>query len=141
MNRFSLQYPLSRAAMTLSLFLVVLAMTVPTAVAQESADAVPAEAPASDLNDFVGSFGPRHITLSNDRLFFQRDGMPTSVQLELIETDTFKILIPPGAQVRTPAGSSGMPSLLFNRDEDGTVISMSLVDEEGTVLSTSERVN
>jgi len=92
-----------------------------------------------NLEQYVGSYGPRHITFANGTLLYRRDGMPSSVSLKSLGDDSFEVIIPPGAMVQGPGGGNEIPTFVFNRSESGVVESLSLVTEDGSILATSKR--
>ncbi len=108
------------------------------AVAQ---DATPAGGTneASSLDEFVGSYGPRHIYLENGALHYLREGMPTAVAIEAAGVDSFVVVVPPGAQVQGPGGDHVIPAFVFRRNEKGDVTALALVNPDGTVVGEAEK--
>ena len=94
---------------------------------------------AVDLEQYVGAYGPRTIALTYGTLTYMRDGMPMPVAMEAAGVDTFKVVIPPGAQVRGPSGDHVIPAFVFLRNDAGEVESLSLVNPDGTVVGTAKR--
>jgi len=94
---------------------------------------------AEMLAQYAGRYGARQIAVAGLSLTFQRDGMPTAVSLKSLGDDKFQIIIPAGAVVRGPAANGPPPIILFDRAENGRVVSLSLVNGDGEVMSTSER--
>ena len=94
--------------------------------------------PERDMKDYVGSYEGREITLAGSILSYFREGMPMPVALTEIGEDHFEINIPPGAQIRGHVDGQ-IPTFRFNRDSSGNVESMSLVNPDGTVVSTFEK--
>ncbi len=92
-----------------------------------------------EFEQYVGTYGERIFTFSGGTLYFRNERMPSRVSLKPLGDDSFEVIIPPGAQVRTPAGDGEVPTFLFNRDESGNVESFSLVDSDGVVMVTSKR--
>lgn len=90
------------------------------------------------LGEYVGQYGRGSITLSGSRLHFQVDGMPTAVPMEMIAADEFEIIIPAGAQVRG-AVNGEYPTIRFDRDQSGSIESLSVIDPDGSVRETSSR--
>ncbi len=92
-----------------------------------------------DLKQYAGSYGPRNILFKNGELMYQREGMPMAISLEELGDDSFAIIIPEGAQVRGAAAHGPIPIFVFNRNDDGEIVSLSLVDPDGNIMSTSDR--
>jgi hypothetical protein len=92
-----------------------------------------------EFEQYVGTYGGRIFTLSGGTLYFENDRMPSRVSLKSLGDDSFEVIIPAGAQVRTPGGTGEIPTFLFNRDESGSIESLSLVNPDGTVVVTTER--
>jgi hypothetical protein len=135
MNRFNL-YTIRASRVFPAMLLVILLMTVPglEALAQDAG-----EQGEFSLEEYAGSYGPRKILLMGDKLMYKRDEMPTAVPMEEIGDDSFEIIIPAGAQVRGQAANGPLPIFVFNRNDDGDIVSLSLVDGDGNILSTSDR--
>lgn len=100
--------------------------------AQET-DAIP-ELTTDQLSEYQGSFEGRDIRLEGNALTYFREGMPNSISLEVIGVDHFGIVIPPGAQVQTH-NNQPIPTFRFNRNEDGEVMSMAILDPSGSLIS------
>lgn len=130
------QFSFASSIWALVLILITSFLLPQTALAQE------AENISKNFAEYAGSYEGRKIEFKNDILTYQQEGMPTAVQLSPTGTDTFELLIPAGAVVQ--GGHNGpIPSFLFNRDEDGDVVSLSFVLPDksimGTVLKTVEK--
>lgn len=85
------------------------------------------------LTDYEGSYEGRDFEVVDDVLTYFRQGMQSSIALEWIDMDHFRIIIPPGAQVQTRDGRP-IPTFKFERDEDGKVIKMTILDPDGGVM-------
>lgn len=99
--------------------------------------------PASDaerppLTDYEGSFEGREFLVENGDLTYFRAGMMDSITLAVIGEDHFDIVIPPGAVVQTQ-GNHEIPTFQFNRDEDGNVVSLSILAPGGELMSEHPR--
>ena len=94
-----------------------------------------------DLEEFAGTYGPRKIIFRNGGLLYSRDGMPTPVTIKALGEDSFKVIVPAGAQVRGPGANGEIPTFKFNRGDSGSIESLSLVSTDGSILATSKRDN
>ncbi len=122
-----------------SLFLLVAATGISSlaqSTSNESDNAATFE--TQNLADFVGMYGDRTVGLSGSNLTFQREGMPMAVSLEQVDTDTFEIVIPPGAVVQGHA-EGDMPQLVFARNEAGKVNMLRFVMKDGTEVASSSK--
>jgi len=70
------------------------------------------------LKQYVGSFGPRKITLENDQLFYQREDRPKMALVPLAE-DLFKLKDVPYFRLR------------FDRDPSGSIIAVTGMYDNG----------
>ena len=104
----------------------------------ELVDQAPASEVEEGLEEYLGQYGPRSITLSNSQLRFQREGMPGSVAMIVVGEDEFELVIPAGAQVRG-AVNGEFPTIRFNRSPSGSIESLSIVNPDGSVRDTSPR--
>lgn len=129
---------MNRLIPPLALFLLI-GFSTRVAAQDATADKMVVETETVDLGQYVGAYGPRSITLENDRLFYMREGMPQSVALAPTGIDTFEVVIPPGAQVRGPGGDHVIPAFVFKRDESGKVTELVMVNPDGTVVGTAPR--
>ena len=93
------------------------------------------------LEVYTGEYGARTITMSGTHLQYQREGMPSSVQMKAVGIDEFELVIPAGAQVRGAGPGGALPTIRFNRDSDGAVESLSIVESNGTIRETAARTN
>jgi len=122
-----------------SLLLLVIATSISSSAQSSSESTDTATAfEAQNLEDFVGRYGERTIGLSGSALTFQREGMPTAVSLKQVDSDTFEIIIPPGAIVQGHADGE-MPQLIFARNEAGKVNALRFVMKDGTEVASSPK--
>ena len=142
MNRYVSSLNLSsRAALFTFVFLSFALQPGQAVVAQEASEQGSDDSLATllDFDQYVGTYGGRIFTLSGGTLYFENDRMPSRVSLKPLGDDSFEVIIPPGAQVRTPGGSGEIPTFHFNRDESGNIESLSLINPDGTVVVTTDR--
>lgn len=137
MGLVSIRKPADAVRTALFVFSALLISRTP-AMAQD-AQAAGGDQVATDLQEFVGSYGPRHVFIENGALHYQREGMPMAVAIEAAGVDSFVVVIPPGAQVQGPGGDHVIPAFVFRRDESGQVSSLSLVNPDGTVVGKAEK--
>jgi hypothetical protein len=90
------------------------------------------------LSDYEGSFEGRDFQIESNTLTYFREGMQNSIGLEVIGDDHFAIVIPPGAVVQT-RDDHPIPTFRFTRDEDGNVISLSILTPDGELMSEHPR--
>ena len=102
------------------------------AAAQSGSDCRP------DLQEYIGTYAGRIISLSDSTLTYHREGMPMPTTLKELGDDTFEVVIPPGARVRG-AIDGKFPSFLFDRNSEGEVISLSIIHPDGSVMATHEK--
>ena len=96
------------------------------------------EAEAPDLNDYVGSYEGRAITLMSSTLFYRNEGMPSPAALNQIGEDHFEVIIPPGARVRGTIDGE-FPTFLFTRGSSGEVETLSIVNPDESVQATFQK--
>ncbi len=82
------------------------------------------------LGEYVGIYGERSILISGTGLAYKRAGQP-ELELQKIGKDTYKIVLPSGARSRGP-----IPTVRFDRDENGKIKSISLVLPDGREVGT-----
>ena len=95
---------------------------------------------SSDLQEYVGSYEGRNISLISSTLFYQRKGMPSPAALKKIGEDHFEVVIPPGAQVRGTIDGK-FPTFQFNRGSSGEIESMSVVNPDKSVQATFNKTD
>jgi len=142
MKRFNTPFNFcSRAFLFTCIIFSIAILPAQVVLAQESAEQETenGQTVTHDLEQYVGTYGGRTFTFSAGTLYFTNDRMPSRVSLKSLGLDSFEVIIPAGAQVRTPGGTGEIPTFLFNRDESGSVESLSLIDPDGAVLVTSKR--
>ena len=113
--------------------LVVSASSVGNATAQDADSLKTAE--VKNVNEYAGSYEGRVFTVYKNTLSYKRDGMPMPAQLKPIGDDEFEIIIPAGAQVRG-AINGQFPTMKFNRNEKGIVVSVSIIAPDKSVMGT-----
>lgn len=72
-----------------------------------------------DLSEYAGQYGETSITWENGKLYTKRPSVPIKLELERMQGEVFKILLPQGAQ-------GAVPDLRFNR-VDGLIVSVSTI--------------
>lgn len=80
-----------------------------------------------DYSEYIGQYGETTISLDRGKLYTQRPGVPIKLELERIEKDLFKIVLPPNSR-------GNVPDLRFDR-LNGVVVSVTTTrngDEERT---------
>lgn len=86
------------------------------------------------LSAYTGQYGDQTVSLEDGQLRYRREGMSISLALEEIEPDLFAIMLPAGAQSSAP-----LPTIRFDRDEEGAVVGLSLLEPDGTFRESSKK--
>ena len=98
---------------------------------QETANSPPVDEAA--MAEYVGVYGVRTISLENGVLKYTREGMGVKLEMQEIEEDLFVLVLPANAR------SASVPNVRFNRDEQGSVVGLSLINPDGSVMETVKR--
>ena len=109
-----------------------------TAATPSSEIGTAAEIDQNGLEEYVGEYGVRKITLRNTTLEYYRDGMPSPVSLKQIGDDLFEFVIPAGARV-VGAIDGKFPTIRFNRQASGKIESFTVINPDGSEQGTSKR--
>lgn len=94
-----------------------------------------AETETFDPAVYQGSYEGRDVQMENGLLTYYREGMMNSIELGYIGEDRFEIVVPPGAVVQSRDGHA-IPTFRFDRDDDGKVVSLSLIAPSGELMAT-----
>lgn len=98
---------------------------------QEAVDSLSVD--ESALAEYVGVYGVRTISLDNGVMNYTREGMGVKLEMQKIEKDLYSLVIPSNAR------STSAPNVRFNRDERGSVIGLSLINPDGSVMETTSK--
>ncbi len=98
----------------------------------ETADSPPVD--EASLAEYVGVYGVRSISLDGGMLKYTREGMGARLDMQVIEDDLYKLVIPSNAR-----SSNAVPNVRFNRDEQGTITGFSLIGPDGSVVESAEK--
>ena len=85
------------------------------------------------MAEYVGVYGVRTVSLENGVLKYTREGMGVKLEMQEIEEDLFVLVLPANAR------SSGVPNVRFNRDEQGNVVGLSLINPDDSVMETVKK--
>ena len=82
------------------------------------------------FKEYIGVYGVRKIVANENGLLYRKEGQ-IDLGLKEISKDKYKLVVPPN--VRT-AGE--LPSIRFDRDSNGNIVSFSLIKPDGSVQGT-----
>lgn len=104
------------------------------AIQRETAQATAARAAqANALADYEGTYGIRRVFVDAGILRYQRQGGP-AVRLQQIRPDVFKFDLDPSVRSAMP-----LPTLRFDRNASGTVITLTSLRDDGSVMDVFQR--
>ncbi len=98
---------------------------------QEAAISPPVDEAA--MAEYVGVYGVRTISLDDGVLKYTREGMGVKLEMQEIEKDLYTLVIPSNTR------SASVPNVRFNRDEQGSVVGLSLISPDGSVMETTNK--